>query len=112
MKGLPANYEYSKWVINSAMDKIKPKFQYVTREFDGIIEHKYQVPKGNFNITYATESAYDNFVSKTKERSKSFNYTRADQLKIKSSIILDLHQNNSTLEALDKAYDIRDGYVV
>lgn len=112
MKGLPANYEYSKWVLNSRQDNIKPVYKYELTQNACVLDHKYQVPKPQFNKTFTTEYTYDQFLTKTKEHIKSFNYTKQDKLKINNSIILDLHSNSSTLEALDKAFDIRDGYII
>jgi hypothetical protein len=43
---------------------------------------------------------------------KSFNYSRADKLKPYEGVILDLHDESSTIEALDKQYDLQDGYKV
>jgi hypothetical protein len=114
---LPANYAYSTWVLKSKQPK--PKFEYsLTRgdaadiETSNIIEHKYRVPKPQKHIVQTTEAAYANFVTKSKESVKSFNYTKADQLKVQNSVVLNLHDESSTLEKLDKLYDVRDGYSV
>jgi hypothetical protein len=116
-KGLPANYAYSPWVLQSKQPK--PKFvhdlsgsQGADTETSNIIEHKYQVPKPQKHIVQTTEAAYANFITKSKEHTKSFNYTKEDQLKIRSNVILDLHDESSTIEKLDKLYDVRDGYAV
>ncbi len=47
-----------------------------------------------------------------KDKRKQFNYSRQDKLKVFSSIILDLHDEGTTLEKLDKMYDICDGFQV
>jgi len=114
---LPANYAYSTWVLKSKQPK--PKFEHsLTRgdaadiESSNIIEHKYRVPKPQKHIVQTTEAAYANFVTKSKESVKSFNYSKADQLKVQSSVVLNLHDESSTLERLDKLYDVRDGYAV
>jgi hypothetical protein len=114
---LPANYAYSTWVLQSKQPK--PKFDHSLTRGDGadietsnIIEHKYQVPKPQKHIVQTTEAAYANFVTKSKEHVKSFNYSKVDQLKIQNSVVLNLHDESSTLERLDKLYDVRDGYAV
>jgi len=115
---LPANYAYSTWVLKSKQPK--PKFIYALNPFDmgadieasNIIEHKYRVPKPQKHIVQTTEAAYANFVTKSKESVKSFNYSKVDQLKVQNSVVLNLHDESSTLEALDKLYDVRDGYAV
>jgi hypothetical protein len=115
---LPANYAYSPWVLQSKQPK--PKFVYGLNPYDqgadaepsNIIEHKYQTPKPQKHIVQTTEAAYATFVTKSKEHTKSFNYTKQDQLKIQNSVVLNLHDESSTLEKLDKLYDVRDGYAV
>lgn len=115
---LPANYAYSPWVLQSKQPK--PKFVYAVNPADqgadietsNIIEHKYKVPKPQKHIVQTTETAYATFVTKSKEHTKSFNYTKQDQLKIQNSVVLNLHDESSTLEKLDKLYDVRDGYAV
>ena len=116
-KGLPANYGYSTWVLQSKLPK--PKFVYALNPDDiadqepsNIIEHKYQVPKPQKHIVQTTEAAYANFITKSKESVKSFNYSKVDQLKVQNSVVLNLHDESSTLEKLDKLYDVRDGYAV
>ena len=117
-KGLPANYAYSTWVLKSKQPK--PKFVYALNPFDmgadietsNIIEHKYRVPKPQKHIVQTGEAAYANFITKSKESVKSFNYSKVDQLKIQNSVVLDLHDESSTLESLDKLYDVRDGYQI
>ena len=114
---LPANYAYSTWVLKSKQPK--PKFVYALNPIDigdvevsNIIEHKYRVPKPQKHIVQTTEAAYANFVTKSKESVKSFNYSKVDQLKVQNSVVLNLHDESSTLERLDKLYDVRDGYAV
>ena len=114
---LPANYAYSPWVLQSKQPK--PKFVHdLSRgggadiETSNIIEHKYQTPKPQKHIVQTTEAAYANFVTKSKEHAKSFNYTKQDQLKTQNSVVINLHDESSTIEKLDKLYDVRDGYVV
>lgn len=114
---LPANYAYSPWVLQSKQPK--PKFvhdltgsQGADAEPSNIIEHKYQKPKPQKHIVQTTEAAYATFMTKSKESTKSFNYSKQDQLKIQNSVVLDLHDESSTLEKLDKLYDVRDGYNV
>lgn len=112
-KGLPANYQYSSWVLKSKQEKSKPVYALNGNdEPANILEHKYKVPKPQKHIVQTTEAAYANFMTKTKEHIKSFNYNKQDQLKIQNSVILNLHDESSTLEKLDKLYDVRDGYVV
>jgi hypothetical protein len=114
---LPANYAYSPWVLQSKQPK--PKFVHdlargdlADIETSNIIEHKYRTPKPQKHIVQTTEAAYANFMTKSKEHTKSFNYSKQDQLRIQNSVVLDLHDESSTLEKLDKLYDVRDGYVV
>lgn len=108
---LPKNYQYSQWVLQSKQAKEKP--DHVLDLQDGIIEHKYQVPKPSLSTTYTTQEALATFINKTKEHNKSFNYSKKDKLRIENSIILDLHTaTGNTLENLDKLYDVRDGYVI
>jgi hypothetical protein len=114
---LPANYAYSTWVLKSKQPK--PKFEHSLTRGDGsdietsnIIEHKYRVPKPQKHIVQTTEAAYANFLTKSKESVKSFNYSKVDQLKVQNSVVLNLHDEGSTLERLDKLYDVRDGYAV
>lgn len=114
---LPANYAYSPWVLQSKQPK--PKFVHDLSRGDGadietnnIIEHKYQTPKPQKHIVQTTEAAYANFMTKSKEHVKSFNYSKQDQLRIQNSVVLNLHDESSTIEKLDKLYDVRDGYVV
>jgi hypothetical protein len=113
-KGLPKNYNFSTFVLQSKEDQANKKFEYITNpnEGIGIIEHTYQKPPSTINITYATESLYDNFISKTKASVKSFNYTQPDQLRTNNSVILDLSDESTVLEKLDKYYDIKDGYII
>lgn len=110
-KGPPANYMFSPWILQSKQPKpkFKPEYQDITSQ---IIEHKFQQPKSRQNIIETTAYAYGNFITKTKEVAKSFNYTRQDKLKVDSNIVLDLHDESSVLEKLDKSFDIRDGYRV
>lgn len=114
---LPANYAYSTWVLKSKQPK--PKFEHSLTRGDGvdietsnIIEHKYRVPKPQKHIVQTTEAAYGNFVTKSKESIKSFNYSKVDQLKVQNSVVLNLHDESSTLESLEKLFDARDGYAV
>jgi hypothetical protein len=114
---LPANYAYSTWVLNSKQPK--PKFIYALVPDENsnilnsnILEHKYRVSKPQKHIVQTTEAAYANFVMKSKDHVKSFNYSKPDHLKIQSSVVLNLHDESSTLERLDKLYDVRDGYAV
>jgi hypothetical protein len=112
-KGLPTNYAYSTWVLKSKQPK--PKFVYALNEYEetaNILDYKYKISKPQKHIVQTTEAAYSNFVTKSKESVKSFNYTKADQLKIQNSVVLNLHDESSTLEKLDKLYDVRDGYAV
>lgn len=109
---LPANYAYSTWVLKSK--EPKPKFVYalLPDENTNILDYKYKISKPQKHIVQTTESAYANYMTKTKEHIKSFNYTKQDQLKIQNSVVLNLHDESSTLEKLDKLYDVRDGYAV
>ena len=114
VKGLPANYNYSTFVLQSKEDQANKKFVYKTNPNDGvgILNPKYQKAPSNINITYASQELYDNFISKTKASVKSFNYSRPDNLRVNNSMILDLNDESSVIEKLDKMYDIRDGYVI
>jgi len=113
-KGLPKNYNFSTFVLQSKEDQGNKKFEYKTNpnEGVGIIDHKYQKPPSNINITYANEALYDNFISKSKASVKSFNYSQPDKLRVNNSVILDLSDESTILEKLDKFYDIKDGYVI
>lgn len=110
-KGPPANYMFSPWILQSKQPKPKfmPVYQDITSQ---IIQHKYQRPKSTQDIIQTNEYAYGDFITKTKESVKSFNYTKADKLRIDSNIVLDLHDESSVLEKLDKNFDIKDGYAV
>jgi len=108
---LPKNYMYSPWILQSKLPKPKfvPEYQNIASQ---IIEHKFRVPKSRFNITETNEYTYANYITKTKEIAKSFNYNKADDLRIRSNIVLDLHDESSVLEKLDRDFDIKDGYSV
>jgi len=108
----PKDYMFSPWVLQSKQPK--PKASYVLNPENigwNSLDH-IKVPKPDKSITYTDEASYANFMTKTKERAKSFNYSYQDETKIRSNIILDLHQEGSTLEKLDRFYDIRDGYQI
>ncbi len=109
---LPKHYEFSPWVLKSKQAPVKPI--YVLNPYQNSynsLEYM-KVPKPNMvNINTATYM-YGDYITKTKEHLKSFNYTKADHLHPQNSIILDLHSEGTTIEKLDKAFDIRDGYVV
>lgn len=113
---LPANYKFSTWVLQSNLDKERKRKTYaidVNTRWDAN-EHL-KVPRRQ-NVAsgtqYATEAAIGNYVEQAKNAVKTFNYSRADKLKVFSSIILDLHDESNTLEKLDKQFDIRDGFTV
>ena len=113
---LPKDYMFSEWVLVSKQSKPKPIYA-ANPESVGwnsnwsALDHL-KVPMPNKSITYTDGEAYATFMQATKDRAKSFNYTYQDGTKIRSNIILDLHQEGSTLEALDRFYDIRDGYQI
>ena len=109
---LPANYAYSTWVLKSKQPKPKPIYALIPDENANILDYKYKISKPQKHIVQTTEAAYANFVMKSKDHVKSFNYTKPDHLKIQSSVVLNLHDESSTLERLDKLYDVRDGYSV
>jgi hypothetical protein len=108
---LPKNYMFSTWVLQSKLPRQKfvPVYEDITSQ---IIEHKLRVPKSRQDITETTEYAYANFITKTKDVVKSFNYSKVDKLRVDSNIILDLHDESTILEKLDREFDIKDGYTV
>ena len=111
MTRLPANYQYSTWVLKS--NNPGPKIKYNTDGpviWDSLPNLK--VAKPTMSVVHTAEFAYGNYMTQTKAHIQSFNYTRADQLKIDNNIVLDLHDESNTLEKLDKLYDIRDGYAI
>ena len=109
---LPKNYEFAPWVLQSK--QAKPKAAYIINpESIGWNALDYlKVAKPDKSITFTDEASYANYITKTKENIKSFNYTYQDETKIRSNIVLDLHDESNTVEKLDKLYDIRDGFVV
>ena len=114
---LPKNYEFSSFVLQSRQAKPKPEYKSYSTAYglEGYDANAYLSMKRDYalgNKTYAQESAYGNLMERTKMAAKSFNYTRADKLKPYEGVILDLHDESNTVEALDKSFDIRDGYRV
>ena len=114
---LPANYEFSPFVLKSKQAKPKPKYESThdangTKGWDA---NEYLKVKRDYalgNKTFATEAAYGSLMEMTKNASKSFNYTRRDKLSSYENVILDLHDESNTIEKLDKMFDIRDGYKI
>ena len=117
MPGLPVNYKFSPFVLQSRKEKPKPKYE-STLDVNGMKgwdANAYLKVKRDYalgNKTFATEAAYSTLMTMTKDANKSFNYTRADKLKAYDNVILDIHDESNTLEKLDKIYDVRDGYKV
>ena len=114
---LPANYRFSSFVLKG--EQPKPKFAYESRadtrgqegwDANAVLKVKRDYALGN--KTFTQEAAYGNLMERTKMAAKSFNYSRADKLRPYEGVILDLHDESSTIEKLDKQFDIRDGYKV
>lgn len=110
-KGPPANYMFSPWILQSqqAKPRFKPEYQDITSQ---IIQHKFQKPKSTQDIIETKQYAFGKFIEDTKLSVASFNYSKADKLRVDSNIVLDLHDESSVLEKLDRAWDIKDGYQV
>jgi hypothetical protein len=114
---LPANYKFSEWVIKSQQDREKKKKVYEPYELNTLWDanEHIKVPRPrnvDYPVKMATEAAIGNYVTDLKNQAKNFNYSRPDKLKVFSNIILDLHQEDTTLEKLQKQFDIRDGFTV
>lgn len=113
-KGPPANYMFSPWILQS--QQVKPRFKPNADAYQDItsqiIQHKFQKPKSTQDIIETKQYAFGRFIEDTKLSVASFNYTKADKLRVDSNIVLDLHDESSVLEKLDKTYDIKDGYAV
>ena len=114
---LPANYRFSSFVLKGEQPKPKPKYETTTEAYgvqdwdaNAVIKVKRDYALGN--KTFTQEAAYGNLMERTKLAAKSFNYSRADKLRPYEGVILDLHDESNTLEALDKSFDIRAGYKV
>lgn len=114
---LPANYQFSSFVLKG--EQSKPKFSYEsyadTRgqagwDANAVLKVKRDYALGN--TTFTQEAAYGNLMERTKMAAKSFNYSRADKLRPYEGVILDLHDESSTVEKLDKQFDIQEGYKV
>jgi hypothetical protein len=115
--GLPKDYEFSTFVRQSRLPK--PKTKYVstaeTYGFEGWNANAFLKVKRDYaigNTTFTQANAYGNLMDRTKMAAKSFNYTRADKLRAYEGVILDLHDESSTVEKLDKQFDIQEGYKV
>ena len=116
-KGLPSNYRYSSFVLKGQQPKPKPAYESYAETYgqqgldtNAILKVKRDYALGN--KTFTQEAAYGNLMERTKMAAKSFNYSRADKLRPYGGVILDLHDESNTLEALDKSFDIKDGYKV
>ena len=109
---LPNNYLFSSWVLQSNLPKEKPSYM-VSQEqrWDANLHLKVARPNRR-DITYTDEQNYANSITQTKDAAKSFNYTNPDKLKYFNNVILDLHDESSVIEKLDKFYDVRDGFQV
>ncbi len=114
---LPANYRFSSFVLKG--EQSKPKFAYESRAdaygAEGWDANAYLNVKRDYalgNKTFTQAEAYGNLMERTKMAARSFNYSRADKLKPYEGVILDLHDESSTIEKLDKMYDVQDGYRV
>lgn len=117
MPGLPANYKFSPFVLNSNKAKPKPKYESYADAYgqEGFDSNAYLKVKRDYalgNKTFTQQEAFGNLMERQKMAAKSFNYTRADRLRPYEGVILDLHDESNTLEKLDKQFDIRDGYKV
>lgn len=114
---LPKNYEFSPFVLQSRQPKPKPKYESYAEAYgqQGWDANAHIAVKRDYalgNTTYTQEAAYGNLMERTKMAAKSFNYSPADKLRPYEGVILDLHDESNTLEALDKKFDIRDGYKI
>lgn len=114
---LPKNYEFSPFVLQSRLPKPKPAYEFKdeARGVEGWDANAYLKVKRDYalgNTIYTQEAAYGNLMERTKMAAKSFNYSRADKLKPYEGVILDLHDESSTLELIDKQFDIKDGYKI
>lgn len=114
---LPANYRFSSFVLKGEQPKAKPKYEtraeaYGAEGWDANAVLKVKRDYALGNKTFTQEAAYGNLMERTKMAAKSFNYTRADKLRPYEGVILDLHDESSTIEALDKSLDVKDGYKV
>jgi len=114
---LPKNYEFSPFVLKSRLPKPKPTYEFKdeARGVEGWDANAYLKVKRDYalgNKTFTQEAAYGNLMERTKMAAKSFNYSRPDKLKPYEGVILDLHDESNTIEALDKIFDIKDGYRV
>ena len=113
---LQSDYEFSQWVIQSKMAKLKPA--YITTDeahgtsWDATKYFKPRQANVGTSVVAPQLQSYENYMQQAKAAASSFNYTRPDKLKVFSNIILDLHQSYTTLETLDKMYDIQDGFQV
>jgi len=115
---LPKNYEFSPFVLQSRQPK--PKQRYMSNaetygqqgwDANAVLKVKRDYALGNTTFTQA--EAYGNLMERTKAAAKSFNYTRADKLQTRyEGVILDLHDESSTVEKLDKQADVAQGYKV
>ena len=111
MTRLPANYQYSTWVLKSKNPEPKHKYETDGPVIWDSLKHL-KVAKPTMSVVHTAEFAYGNYMTLTKAHIQSFNYTRADQLKIDNNIVLDLHDESNTLEKMDMMMDIRDGYKI
>ena len=113
---LPSDYEFSQWVIQSKLPKLKPSYVATDEAhgatWDATQFFKPRQPNLPTSIIAPQLQSYENYMEQAKAAASSFNYSRPDKLKVFSNIILDLHQSDTTLESLDKMYDIQDGYQV
>lgn len=114
---LPKNYEFSPFVLQSRQPK--PKQSYMSNaeaygqqgwDANAVLKVKRDYALGNTTFTQA--EAYGNLMERTKMAAKSFNYSRPDKLRPYEGVILDLHDESTTIEKLDKQADIADGYKV
>jgi len=108
---LPKNYMFSPWILQSKLPKPKfvPEYQDITSQ---LVLHNFKPRKSQQDIINTDMNSYANFITKSKEAAASFNYNKRDKLRVDSNIVLDLHEESSVLEKLDRYYDIKDGYVV
>lgn len=115
---LPKNYEFSQFVLRSRLAKPKAEYKSYAEAYgqEGWDANAFLSVKRDYalgNKTFTQPAAYGNLMERTKMAAKSFNYTRPDKLQTRyEGVILDLHDESSTVEKLDKMYDVRDGYKV
>ena len=97
---LPSDYEFSPWVIQSKLPKLKPAYV-ATEEAHGASWDATQFftprqPNVATSVITPQLQSYANYMEQAKAAASSFNYTRPDKLKVFSNVILDLHSTKPT----------------